>query len=380
MAAVGACHRFFMASSMNSSHSHKLKRLAIHQYNRAIASILPTTSIQSTTNTQCILICCLLFISCEGLTGRYDEVLQHLKAGDAILGSSQATCILDPSGMTEKLIEMFCCLGAESSGFMQGPGLPGITYWCHKIVESNPDNCIPFESLDEAAYELRLLDFRYDFEPSYMDRNMDSDFAFKRAFGGWCRRFEALGRLQNAYISTEGNSHFQALRLRQKYWEMAIETSCSEFLVKECQAFIPYMEAAQRVAEPLIALNQPTFSLDGGLVSGLAFAAAAAQTGEIKSQALDLLRRLNHREGIFDSNDIVEMHDLAMSIEGPGDESGSESEDESEDIELDQSLRAPAGIPRIIEGLCRRSGKTSQRLATAYSYGIQGPQCIDSDI
>ncbi|EWZ82365.1 hypothetical protein FOWG_14046 [Fusarium oxysporum f. sp. lycopersici MN25] len=109
---------------------------------------------------------------------------------------------------------------------------------------------------------------------------------------------------------------------------------------------------------------QPTFSLDGCLVSGLSFVAISTQGGDEKVQALDLLRKLNHREGIFDSNDIVEMHELvAMDMDWG---SGSDSDSDTDIEEPDPPLRAPKGIPQMIEVLARKTGKTSKRLEGLY--------------
>ncbi|RKL40450.1 hypothetical protein BFJ70_g5679 [Fusarium oxysporum] len=86
--------------------------------------------------------------------------------------------------------------------------------------------------------------------------------------------------------------------------------------------------------------------------------------GDEKVQALDLLRKLNHREGIFDSNDIVEMHELvAMDMDWG---SGSDSDSDTDIEEPDPPLRAPKGIPQMIEVLARKTGKTSKRLEGLY--------------
>ncbi|KAF5965582.1 hypothetical protein FBULB1_12143 [Fusarium bulbicola] len=117
MIAVGASHRLFMAKSLGHSDQDGLKSFATHQYNKAIATIVP--SITASQDLQIIMICCLLFISFEGLTGRYDELFQHLSAGISLFNSPLSSSNDEDRGMTAKLAEMFCRLGVESSNFVQ---------------------------------------------------------------------------------------------------------------------------------------------------------------------------------------------------------------------------------------------------------------------
>ncbi|KAF4502139.1 aliphatic nitrilase [Fusarium agapanthi] len=103
---------------------------------------------------------------------------------------------------------------------------------------------------------------------------------------------------------------------------------------------------------------------DGCLVSGLSFVVISNEGGDERLQALGLLRKLNHREGIFDSNDIVEMHEMvAMDMDWG---SGSDSDSGSDIEEPDPPLRAPKGIPQMLEVLARKTGTTSKRLEGLY--------------
>ncbi|RBA20787.1 hypothetical protein FPRO05_08234 [Fusarium proliferatum] len=230
MIAVGASHRAYMAQSLPYSRPDHLQRPVIQHYNRAISSILPIMSAPSNENIHCILICCLLFMTCEGLTGRYDELLQHLAAGDTVFQSLRRQNTSDASDMLEGLVDMFSEMGLASSGFMGDHPLSGIKKWCR--------------------------------------------------------------------------------------------------------------------------------------ISGLSFVAISNEGGDERLQALDLLRKLNHREGIFDSNDIVEMHEMvAMEMDWG---SGSDSDSDSDIEEPDPPLRAPKGIPQMLEVLARKTGTPSKRLEGLY--------------
>jgi hypothetical protein len=318
MIAVGTSHRLFMARHLGHSSPCELKRLAIHQYNKAIALILPLMSTKSASNMHCILICCLLFISFEGLTGRYNELLRHLDAGVALFHSLKQGATAEEYAVTEKLAEMFCRLGVESSNFMKEPTLSELTKWyCNN---SGGDDMLyqPFANLDEASYELRRLDLQYQEKPWHLDGDTDqqiggtldrelSSTALQKALFRWNLRFEASFEADSLM---ESRAQYLNLRLHQNYWQMSINAFSSEEAASNPETFAPFMAIAETVAAPFIAMSQPTFSLDGQLISGLAFVASTTLDDDTKLRALDLLRSLNRREGMLDSNDFVEMHEL----------------------------------------------------------------------
>ncbi|EXL41211.1 hypothetical protein FOCG_16573 [Fusarium oxysporum f. sp. radicis-lycopersici 26381] len=338
MIAVGASHRAYMAQSLPYSRPDRLQRPVIQHYNRAISSILPIMSAPSNENIHCILICCLLFMTCEGLTGRYNELLQHLAAGDTVFQSLRHQNSSDASDVLEGLVDMFSEMGLASSGFMRDHPLSGIKKWCRSNPETEPWN------------------------PDRED-GLANDNAFEDRLRRWNSRFKALSQRLLSSPSDDEVAHIQTLQLHYQSLQMYINAYDNKGL-QPSHPYKAFIEAAVKVAAPLIAIDQPTFSLDGCLVSGLSFVAISTQGGDEKVQALDLLRKLNHREGIFDSNDIVEMHELvAMDMDWG---SGSDSDSDTDIEEPDPPLRAPKGIPQMIEVLARKTGKTSKRLEGLY--------------
>ncbi|KAF4959072.1 hypothetical protein FGADI_1950 [Fusarium gaditjirri] len=365
MIAVGASHRAYMAQSLPYSCPDHLQRPVIQHYNKAISSILPIMSAPSDENIHCILICCLLFMTCEGLTGRYDELLQHLAAGDTVFQSLRHQSSTEGSDMLEGLVDMFSEMGLASSGYMGDHPLSGIKKWCRSDIGTDKGGDSPFKTLSEASYALHELRLHHDFQPWNLDREdgLVNDSAFEDMLRRWKSRFEALSQRLLSSPSGNGMAHIQTLQLHYQSLQMYINVYDNKGLQppRPCKAFL---EAAEKVAAPLITLNQPTFSLDGCLVSGLSFVAISTEAGDERLHALNLLRKLNHREGIFDSNDIVEMQELvAMGMDWG---SGSDSDSDSDIEEPDPPLRAPKGIPQMIEMLVRKTGKTSKRLQGLY--------------
>ena len=364
MIAVGASHRAFMSHSLGFGRPDELQRPVIQHYNRAISSILPLMSSPTRFNMHCILICCMLFMTCEGLTGRYDELLKHFAAGDTLLQSLQDSAAPEEASLMEKLVAMFSQLCPESSDFMKSPTLSGIQKWCAKDVKHTAGDTTPFETLDEASYALHQFRFLHDHAPHNPDRENGeaNDRAFEHLFTNFGTRFQALAQRDILHWSAEEMSYFQNLRLRQRFIQMHIDAYSNQ--PQPCQ---PFLETAELVAAPLIAIAQPTYALDGCLVSGLSFAAFSTEDDDARDRALGLLHKLDHREGIYDSNDVAEMHALCAMDLGhvscPDFDSDDGSDDESDYGPPDPPLKSPVGIPTMIEMLSRQAGVTSKRLA-----------------
>ncbi|KAJ4249882.1 hypothetical protein NW762_012229 [Fusarium torreyae] len=354
--AVDASHRLFMTRSFGQSNSDELGCLTTHQYNKAIASMIPSMSTDSTQSLHHVLICCLLFISFEGLNGRYDELLRHLGAGIALFRSPPSST-LEECAVTEKLVEMLSRLGVESANFLEAdPSLSEMTQWYHNDSKQQSHSLVSFEILDEASLALQQLDIIYDDKPWHLESSdqdgkvsllASTNTTLQAALQEWTSRSQAFVQIRRDDLSTNEQVQYRNLCLRQKYWQMAIDSYASKEAATSPQTFQQFLAAATEAASPLIALGHPTFSLDGDLISGLAFVASTAKDVNTKMEALDLLSRLNRREGILDSHDIVEMHNLADALE--------QCEAEP-DFSQPWEPKAQAGIPKIIENLRRSLG------------------------
>ncbi|KAL6359744.1 hypothetical protein LRP88_07167 [Fusarium phalaenopsidis] len=328
MVAVGASHRLLMARSTAHLKPFKLERIAIHQYNKAISVIMPSMSADSVYNRHCILICCLLFVSVEGLMGRYDDLLRHLRSGSQLLSSYLNGYKPDEGVVNEKLVDMFSHLSTESSNFCRKNIASGVSLWYQANANLNMMSAHPFRDLDEASYELQRLNVQRTANAWYSrveceDDDTDDVESEKRLamihenFAAWNSRFEAMPCVNQTNLSAESSSQLRNLCLTQQFWKLTSAVLAPDEPISgpisDPTFFYDFMTAATCAAEPLIAMNQPTFSLDGDLISGLNFVAALAihpSVADVKIQALDLLRRLDRREGVWDSRDVVRLYEL----------------------------------------------------------------------
>ncbi|KAJ0127669.1 hypothetical protein HZ326_29229 [Fusarium oxysporum f. sp. albedinis] len=207
---------FWIRYALPMGYNHKSIRYSVaKQYNKTILSIIPSITASSTEKLHIIIICCLLFISFEGLTSLYDEKPWYYKCSDK------------------------------------------------------------------------------DDKDSLMAKASES--------------------LQKSLSGLHGLMHFASL-------EQGLDSKGG---------------------------TAPTYLPDRDLISGLTFIASATKDEEIEVQALDLLWRLNRREGLLDSRDVVEMHELSRSLSQL---MGAPT------VDKHWEPKAAAGTPSIIERLRKYLG------------------------
>jgi hypothetical protein len=371
--AVGAAHRLYLAGQETCSPLSQLKSLAMQQYNKAISHIIPHMSLTSAFDLQCALVCCLLFTAFEGITGRYAESIRHIRAGTRLLSSPALIKNLKERKTIRKITEIFSNLGVEASLFMEDTIIPNIRSGCLDVLYGADVSGQPFRDLDEAASVLRKLDvLSVDIisQIPHPDTPSDSNKASLRKiddsvkaelkdmwneldnkFQIWSARFE----LTKKHITTWEYQDLQSpqliyLTLQQQFWRLCMswerEEDC-EPLYATVQSFLNAAEVfSQRVLTP----GQPSFSLEGDLVSSLSIVVCTCSNDHLRSRALNLLRSLKRREGIWDSKEITEMHEATLALD---------------DYKAWYKKEIPGGVPGYVAELVKiskRSGLNRSRL------------------
>lgn len=351
--AVAAAHQMFMAGHDPRSPQHM--RVLTTQYTKAVSRIIPHMSVDSVDSIQCALVCCLLFIAFEGILGRYAESVRHLRAGNRLLTLPALAYRKMDHPLTRKLNEIFSILSHEASNFMDEPIIPDTQQrWATAQIRASSDtSSVPFYDLDEAAYELRELnllftkiskqDFRRISELAGGQDQCCSEHAnasfeeLQRRFRQWITRIElttaVLGHPKPPHPAA---NQLLSLTLAQKFWCM------NAYFAPEISEdpIADFLDAAESLAKSLTNRDHFTFSLEGDLVSSLSFVVRVCSDTETRNRALSLLRSLNRREGIWDSREIVQMHEATLSLDNH--ESWYERE-------------VPGGIPGYVAELARIS-------------------------
>ncbi|KAJ4017736.1 hypothetical protein NW752_001645 [Fusarium irregulare] len=338
--AVGAAHRFYMAGPETCSPLQQLKGLAMQQYNKAIANIIPHMSLNSPFDIQCTLVCCLLFVAFEGITGRYAESIRHIRAGTRLLSSPSLVTNAYEARIASKLLDMFSSLGCEASAFIEDTIIPDIRTGYFALLSSDDVSETPFKDLDEAASALRRLDvetvevmaemtneegcgspgstFFRDMDVVTKARIEASWNRLDEKFNHWSRRFD----MTKSYISMWEYQEWTSpqllyLNMQQAFWRMSMSLELEDDSEPDPETVETYLTAAEAFAHRLIVPGQRTFSLDGDLISSLSFLLWCCTEPHQVERALNLLRNLNRREGIWDSRDLAEMHEAAMAMGDP---------------------------------------------------------------
>ncbi|EEU37735.1 uncharacterized protein NECHADRAFT_102197 [Fusarium vanettenii 77-13-4] len=376
VSAVGAAHRFFMAGQDTRSPLQQLRGLAMQEYNKAISHIVPHMSMDSAFNIHCTLVCCILFIAFEGITGRYPESVRHLRAGNRLLALPALASDTQGQHVTRKLTQMFATLGVEASIFLEDNILPATDPPYRAISASEAPAATAFRDLDDANYELRKLDVEAvetmaeePWETYSSDQSPDSEKimydeetwkALDQKFYHWNDRFEMTkSMLQEKQPLMIDATQLAILTVAQEFWKMSMTWGPNS--PPPTEAMSSFLDASDALAQLVVVPGHPTFSLDGDLISGLSFVISYSEDEQLRTRALDMLRSLNRREGIWDSKEVLEMHEVALSLE---------------DAKEWYEKEVPGGLPGFMMEVARRSNKlnpTNNILVTAGHYKEDSP-------
>ncbi|KAF4470867.1 hypothetical protein FALBO_2217 [Fusarium albosuccineum] len=324
--AVGAAHQFFMAG-YNTRSPDQMHILTL-QYTKAVSHIIPQMSVDSVYNIQCSLVCYLLFIAFEGILGRYTESIRHLRAGNHLLTLPALASSKRDHPLTRKLDEIFSALSYEASTFIDESIIPETQQdWVTNA--GNDMYSGPFHDLEEASYELRQLNLRFtkitkedfrrlselDDEDQESGERANASFEdLRRRFKQWINRFQLTATaLEHQKHSHPTSQQLLSLDLSRKFWCMNAYFA-PELPVNPTADFL---DAAELLAHSLAEQQHFTFSLDGDLISGLSFVVRVCPNIDARQRALNLLRSLNRREGIWDSREIAEMHEATLALDDP---------------------------------------------------------------
>jgi hypothetical protein len=273
-----------------------------------------------------------------------------------------------------KITEIFSNLGVEASLFMEDTIIPNIRSECLNALYGADVSGQPFRDLDEAASILRKLDvLSVDIisQISHPDTLSDSSKDLLRKtddsmkaelknmwneldnkFQIWSARFELT---KKQYITIWEYQDLQSpqliyLTLQQQFWRLCMSWEREEDCEPLHETVESFLNAAEVFSQRVLTPGQPSFSLEGDLVSSLSLVVCTCSDEHLRSRALNLLRSLNRREGIWDSGEIAEMHEATLALE---------------DYKAWYKKEIPGGIPGYVAELAKiskRAGLKRSRL------------------
>lgn len=317
--AVAAAHQLFLCRS--TSQTSQLECVAIQQYNKAIGYINNVDSMDTPYDVRCVLVCCLLFVCLESMSGRYSESIRHFKAGNHLLANLRSQHDAEPE-VADELADMFARFGVGISIFMEETILPSKPdHACGAALQVDPGPCVPFPSLNEASISLRQIDVHYVHlmfsEGDFQLAGREASFTMlEDRLSIWSSRFdETVKAVRSRALSDAEQEQIMQMRLTQRLWQLFVpyDTTCHP--LSASRSFSAFLDEAEILARPFMAMKCRTFSLGGDLVGGLSLVSTLTTDSQIRSRALDLLRSLNRREGVWDSHEIIELHEATLAQE-----------------------------------------------------------------
>lgn len=371
----------------SSSAAHATERSMIRQYNTALTSFSRRLSDDEATDMQAVLLCCLLLVSLEGLVGRYDESQRHLAAGLRLLTPSALRSIKDQDSLN-RILDAFSHLSFSYATFMDNTKmLPPVMGVLHEYFGADTAGQ-PFADLDEALTALRALDlcsthqdypaellaaYQHGSSPSYdtdsstpeppspippnatIDTGMPTrDSILRYVVQHWSIRLEAtVSALHNSGhpITEAVTRQITGLRLQRRLWAVGVELEDADSRVGAYKdpsttaaidhAWRLWLDDVAPILDEMMAKGTvlPTFSLDGDYVPSLSVLLSTAKDPALIRRAMAYLKSINRREGIWDSRELAEVHEAALSLE----------DGQAEDIYMSQ-LTIP-GLARRLSGI-----------------------------
>ncbi|TQV92226.1 hypothetical protein V2A60_004512 [Cordyceps javanica] len=315
----------------------------MQRYNDAIAALNSLLSSETNANLETVLVCCVIFITIENMNGRSAEAACHLRAGCGILkrlrqARPRATNAVAGHGNVDGLLlaleDMLYYFGQFLAIYVGLDAFVDLDFNIPVLSMGDPD--VPFASLKEAEMMFRNIDQTfytrmwnaqaYSPQPAslsdmFLDRtkslesqgpSMDlrsrraAKAAAKSDLAIWKRRFEPLVR------ESPDRRSVTALSMDYAVWRLITGGMVygQMFSAVECQA-------ALSLAEVIISMDatttHPRFTFDGNLVWTLFYICFGSDDALVHERCIRLLHAANRREGVWDSCDVAEICQTAVS-------------------------------------------------------------------
>lgn len=319
LVALGAAHWIFLTRPSSPSmalETHKLENLVLAQYNQAIQHLTSQMSESKTTDFHLTLVCCLIFFSLENLMGRYAESLQHLRAGSRLLASpngnptSRENSPNSPVSFTSddaicEMAEMFSTLGVHASLFLDEPVVDDLSFY-YRVKTGLDDSNRPFSDLAEARSHLCAIevDFNTNLERSQDDWDSPGLSPIYDRLRQWVERFDQSSmHVNSAKFDQAEQREYLALKLSRRLWMTAIDSADT---IDDDEAFSEVLNLVEMLALCNSNNSHPLFTLHADVVPALNFVGDTSDDPDIQRRAIRLLRSMQRREGLWDSQDVAE--------------------------------------------------------------------------
>ncbi|KAH7161090.1 C6 zinc finger domain protein [Dactylonectria macrodidyma] len=322
------------------------EQFVLRQYSKAISYLVPDPHGESQPSVDAVLLTCLVFIFLEFLRGRYKAAQAHLQNGLKLIEEAGSNTEMTRKGHAVMKSPSQCVNKGILEAFSRVQvqvGLLGHFSQASVNPHLGPETTIDtFESVEQARESLdRLLNEALQLtEACHRDRVEQSGCCnpglalHQRKLRVRLETWDSAYSLSTATISTTMPfvDRF-SYRLLRSYYTMAVimvestTDSSSEMVFDEyTNEFASIVSQAQGLQQ--VVLSNPVLDdlpprhpnkhqsiADMGWIPPLYYTALKCRVRRLRLQAIDLLRSLPHREGIWDANIAACIAEKMMAIE-----------------------------------------------------------------
>ena len=294
-----------------------LDGLVLQQYNAAIRHLTKPSAFEAYSTEQ-IVLCCLIFYCLDSVMGRYAQSLQHLRAGSKLLGSllrrrvGEKPAQLDDIGdeTLQRITDMFATIGVDAGFFLDENLIADLDY---SVLSTDNDAKLgkPFSNLVDARRQLNsiLVDSNNTFEQFRDDWYAPQMVELYERFRRWAARFDRTNfQFANGTPSPSERHDLTAMRLARKLWLTIIDSGLPypQLLDQFNDLFNEVIDEAEVLLKTTHSSTVPVFTLQADIVPHVAYVCELTSDPAIQQRAIDLLRSVKRREGIWDSHEVAE--------------------------------------------------------------------------
>ncbi|KAL0937535.1 C6 zinc finger domain protein [Colletotrichum truncatum] len=344
--AFGIAHRAFLDGPQQENNAAETKlSLDISSkryYQKAISEVIKVMNCPSPADIPIILVCCLVFVCYEFIQGEPEGAIEHLKSGIKLLESIRHTALANALGTAPfqtheacvmaavknhfaqlcDIAGIFSCIGLDISMGLQTRVGPDMSFFMHGELGGDS----PFSDVADAQYhlhlvELMLSDGRNELSMLPADEFGSASFTCPenhaidsfvgwhgaaKQFERWCARFDAFEENLPHQTREVNREELLTLRLLRKGWELCIR----HFLVNEGLMYEWKMHRLVDMAENIVdgrgSRSRPLFSDTAHIIPSLSYICVTCGNYKLERRCIDVLRKMKKREGLWDSEEIVE--------------------------------------------------------------------------
>ena len=301
------------------------EQFALAQYGRALSHL--SDRLNSSASTEVALLACILFICVEFFRGDVEPAVRHFRSGMAIAMSSLSNDTGRPAASTLRTIkkhllpflnriELLSTLKGEDSPYQ----------YPVELFEAVP---VEFENTKEARdslIHLANLTVRYTkavkqrrYNRVILPDDLARRAAVKRQLDNWIRAFDKM--LLSFTASEKDSAAVKTLRIHQiitgAWLDRCIhpEECANDESIAEFDTVIGLAESIQTIPGESDPAEPPHFLFDMEIVSPIFYLGTKCRHPVIRRRAIRILKRLQRREGLWDSNVVAAVSECLMAHE-----------------------------------------------------------------